>query len=180
MPALLTRWDPVDGLRIHALERTDLAPPGRTPVVLAHGAAVSSRHMERAAEALAASFRVYVPDYPGHGRSQNPPRVLDAAGLGDFGCPRGRTREVAAQIRIPSCGRRGPDRARIEVARLDRERGEQVVERVQLCPRRLGLDQDDEAPAGERDRPSLRGPRARTAPCSMLPRQPSGSVTVTP
>jgi 2-hydroxy-6-oxonona-2,4-dienedioate hydrolase len=84
MPELLSRWDTVDGLRIHALERTDLAPPGRTPIVLAHGAAVSSRHMERAAQALAASFPVYVPDYPGHGRSQNPPHVLDAAGLADF------------------------------------------------------------------------------------------------
>ena len=78
---LRCRWDDVDGLRIHALDGGRDADG--LPLVLAHGAAVSSRHMARAAEALAADFRVLVPDYPGHGRSDNPPRVLDAPGLAE-------------------------------------------------------------------------------------------------
>ena len=77
---LESRFDHVHGLRIHALVGGD----GAATVVLAHGAAVSSRHMEPTAEALAPRFRVLVPDYPGHGRSQDPPRVLDAPGLADF------------------------------------------------------------------------------------------------
>jgi 2-hydroxy-6-oxonona-2,4-dienedioate hydrolase len=66
---------------MHALVREELAPAGRVPVVLVHGAAVSSRHMAETAKALATHFPVYAPDFPGHGDSENPPRVLDAAGL---------------------------------------------------------------------------------------------------
>jgi 2-hydroxy-6-oxonona-2,4-dienedioate hydrolase len=68
---------------MHALVREDLAPPCRLPVVLVHGAAVSSRHMAETAKALATHFPVYAPDFPGHGESENPPRVLDARGLAE-------------------------------------------------------------------------------------------------
>jgi 2-hydroxy-6-oxonona-2,4-dienedioate hydrolase len=73
----------VNGLRMHALVREELAPAGRLPVVLVHGAAVSSRHMAETAKAFASHFPVYAPDFPGHGDSQNPRRVLDATGLAD-------------------------------------------------------------------------------------------------
>ena len=68
---------------MHALVREELAPAGRLPVVLVHGAAVSSRHMAETAKALATHFPVYAPDFPGHGDSETPPRVLDAAGLAE-------------------------------------------------------------------------------------------------
>jgi pimeloyl-ACP methyl ester carboxylesterase len=78
---LESRFDEVDGLRIHALADGD---PARPAVVLAHGAAVSSLHMRLTAETLAPRFHVLVPDYPGHGRSDDPPEVLDAVGLAAF------------------------------------------------------------------------------------------------
>jgi pimeloyl-ACP methyl ester carboxylesterase len=83
VPPLQSRFDEIDRLRIHTLVGGQSAN-GRRPVVLAHGAAVSSRHMAPTAEALATEFRVYVPDYPGHGRSDDPDRVLDAVGLSEF------------------------------------------------------------------------------------------------
>lgn len=81
MAALASMWTTVDGLRVHARFCTDAAPAGRPPVVLVHGAAVSSLHMAPTAEALAGAFPVYVPDLPGHGRSDDPEEVQDAAGL---------------------------------------------------------------------------------------------------
>ncbi len=39
--------------------------------------------MAKTAEALATHFPVYAPDFPGHGDSADPPRVLDAGGLAD-------------------------------------------------------------------------------------------------
>jgi len=74
----------VNGLRMHALAQEQLAPAGRLPLVLVHGAAVSSRHMAETAKALATDFPVYAPDFPGHGDSENPPRVLDAPGLAGY------------------------------------------------------------------------------------------------
>lgn len=81
--ALRSIWAEVEGLHMHALVGDDRAPPGTRPIVLVHGAAVSSRHMAPTAEALAPHFPVYVPDLPGDGRSDDPPRALDAAGLAD-------------------------------------------------------------------------------------------------
>lgn len=74
-------WSVVDGLRLHARVWTGAAPAGRPPLVLVHGAAVSSLHMEPTGEVLADEFAVYAPDLPGHGRSDNPERVHDARGL---------------------------------------------------------------------------------------------------
>ena len=46
------------------------------PIVLVHGWGVSSSYFVPMAERLAADFAVYVPDLPGHGRSDTPPRAL--------------------------------------------------------------------------------------------------------
>ena len=52
-------------------------------MVLVHGLVVSSRYMVPTAERLAPYCRVFAPDLPGFGRSENPPRVLDVSGLSD-------------------------------------------------------------------------------------------------
>ena len=67
---------------MHARASVDVSHAGRA-VVLVHGLVVSGRYMVPTAERLARDYRVFAPDLPGFGRSQNPPRVLDVAGLSD-------------------------------------------------------------------------------------------------
>ncbi len=50
-------------------------------MVLVHGLIVSSRYMVPTLSRLAPDHRVYAPDLPGFGRSENPPRALDLPGL---------------------------------------------------------------------------------------------------
>lgn len=70
-------------MRIHAHASGEPAPEGPFAVVLVHGLVVSSRYMVPTAERLAPYRRVFVPDLPGFGRSENPPHVLDVSGLCD-------------------------------------------------------------------------------------------------
>jgi 2-hydroxy-6-oxonona-2,4-dienedioate hydrolase len=66
----------VGGLRVHSWER------GRgRPIVLVHGIGVSGRYLLPTARLLAADTRVLVPDLPGFGRSERPPRPLGVRGL---------------------------------------------------------------------------------------------------
>ena len=67
----------VAGLRMRV--RISIDPPGgdRVPLVLVHGLGVSSRYMIPLAERLAASRPIFVPDLPGFGRSEKPPRPFD-------------------------------------------------------------------------------------------------------
>jgi 2-hydroxy-6-oxonona-2,4-dienedioate hydrolase len=53
------------------------------PVVLVHGFGVSGSYMLPLARVLARRFSVFVPDLPGHGRSQKPPTALGITGLAD-------------------------------------------------------------------------------------------------
>lgn len=76
-------WTEVNGLRIYGRVSSACDDTALPPVVLVHGLSASSRYMLPAARALAPYCRVYVPDLPGFGYSQKPPRVLDIAGLGD-------------------------------------------------------------------------------------------------
>lgn len=55
----------------------------RPPVVLVHGLGVSSRYLVPTAELLAPDVRVYAPDLPGFGKSDDPPRALDVPELTD-------------------------------------------------------------------------------------------------
>ena len=66
---------------MHARVSGGSPPEGRPAVVLVHGLVVSSRYMVPAAERLAAHYRVYVPDLPGFGKSDRPPRALSVAEL---------------------------------------------------------------------------------------------------
>jgi len=54
-----------------------------TPIVLIHGLLISSRYMLPTAELLAANHRVFVPDMPGFGQSDNPPHVFSLQELAD-------------------------------------------------------------------------------------------------
>ena len=80
---LETVWTRAGGLRIHARASGDGTPEARNAVVLVHGLVVSGLYMVPTAERLAPHYRVFVPDLPGFGRSESPPRVLGIAGLSD-------------------------------------------------------------------------------------------------
>lgn len=84
----------IGDLRVH-LRAGGVARDGEAPVVFVHGAVVSGRYMLPTARLIASSRRVLVPDFPGFGRSDDPPdplpvpelaaalvRILDAAGVG--------------------------------------------------------------------------------------------------
>jgi 2-hydroxy-6-oxonona-2,4-dienedioate hydrolase len=80
---LFDRWLQVDGLRIYAhASQQPAAHP--LPVVLVHGYGMSSGYMVPLAKRLAADYRVYAPDLPGHGRSDDPGRTLSIRELADF------------------------------------------------------------------------------------------------
>ena len=66
----------VRGLSMFARVATG-AGAGAPPIVLVHGVAVSSRNMVPTAELLAAEYRVFAVDLPGHGNSDHPSRPLD-------------------------------------------------------------------------------------------------------
>lgn len=73
-------WTEVDGLSIHS--RVSVGPTsGLRPVVLVHGYGVSGSYMVPVARRIAAEFPVFVPDLPGHGRSEKPERTLDVPEL---------------------------------------------------------------------------------------------------
>jgi len=61
-----------------------VAASGTLPVVLVHGYGISGRYMVPIGDRLAVERPVYAPDLPGHGRSDDPERVLTIAELADF------------------------------------------------------------------------------------------------
>lgn len=67
----------VDGLSIHARASLSTATePSKPILVLIHGLLISSRYMMPIAECLADDYRVFVPDMPGFGQSDNPPHIF--------------------------------------------------------------------------------------------------------
>lgn len=58
-------------------------PEGRPEVVLVHGLGLSGRYMLPVAVALAARYRVFLPDLPGFGDSSQPAGVPDMSGLAE-------------------------------------------------------------------------------------------------
>ncbi|MBE0597439.1 MAG: alpha/beta fold hydrolase [Desulfuromonadales bacterium] len=78
---LESAWAEVDDCRIHGRVSAAAAEEGVPPVVLIHGWGVAGTYFLPTAERLAAAFAVYLPDLPGHGRSDTPPEPLDIAGL---------------------------------------------------------------------------------------------------
>jgi pimeloyl-ACP methyl ester carboxylesterase len=80
---LSDRWSLVAGL--HVFSRVCEAARGADtpPIVHVHGFAISGRYLEPTAIRLAARYPTYIPDLPGHGRSQKPWRPLDIPHLAE-------------------------------------------------------------------------------------------------
>ena len=75
-------WTQVNGWSIHG--RVSVGPVSHAlPVVLVHGYGVSGAYMIPIARRIAAEFPTYVPDLPGHGRSDKPERTLDIPELAE-------------------------------------------------------------------------------------------------
>jgi|694.fasta_scaffold27570_5 2-hydroxy-6-oxonona-2,4-dienedioate hydrolase len=77
-------WTIVNGCRIYVRMATPDCPAATAPTfVLVHGLLISSRYMAPTMAQLGLYYRVYAPDLPGFGKSQNPPQVLTVEGLSD-------------------------------------------------------------------------------------------------
>jgi len=72
---LESRWGVVRGKRLHARVSAQPWNADVPAVVLVHGLIVSSRYMVPVAQHLAPHYRVYAPDLPGSGKSDNPTRT---------------------------------------------------------------------------------------------------------
>ncbi|MEJ7762717.1 MAG: alpha/beta hydrolase [Thermomicrobiales bacterium] len=85
-PAFTDRTDIVDGLAIFTRVPRD-QPAGRCPtVVIIHGLSISSRYELPTARRLARTCRVFAPDLPGYGCSDDPETIPSIAGLADWMC----------------------------------------------------------------------------------------------
>jgi 2-hydroxy-6-oxonona-2,4-dienedioate hydrolase len=76
-------WTVVDGRRMFASVSTHSFPTGLPPVVLVHGLSMSSWYLTPFARQLAPFCPIYIPDLPGFGRSERPPRALTMVELAD-------------------------------------------------------------------------------------------------
>lgn len=69
---------------MHARTSEHTAQASAPAIVLVHGLGMSGRYMLPTAERLTGFAAVYVPDLPGFGRSDKPPRALTVAELADY------------------------------------------------------------------------------------------------
>lgn len=80
------RWTTVDGRRV--FYRASQHGDGRPTLIHVHGFAISGTYMLPTASLLTDQFDIVVPDLPGYGRSEKPPKPLSiielAQALGDF------------------------------------------------------------------------------------------------
>ena len=76
-------WTIVHGQRMFARLSTRPLPAALPPVVMVHGLAMSSWYLTPVAQRLAPFCRLYLPDLPGFGRSENPPHILTIAEMSD-------------------------------------------------------------------------------------------------
>lgn len=74
-------WTEVAGLRMHA--RVAELAPDAPPIVLVHGLGVSGTYMLPTARELALDHPVFIPDLPGHGKTDRPAHPLDVPGQAD-------------------------------------------------------------------------------------------------
>ncbi|HEX2224713.1 MAG TPA: alpha/beta fold hydrolase [Thermoanaerobaculia bacterium] len=73
----------VGGLSLHARASAPPSAIGGRPVVLVHGYGISGRYMLPIARRLAAEMPVFIPDLPGHGRSEKPADPFDIPELAE-------------------------------------------------------------------------------------------------
>jgi pimeloyl-ACP methyl ester carboxylesterase len=73
---LTDHWTTVDGLRIFSRvsESTAAVADSAVPIVHIHGFGISGQYLEPTARLLARHYPTYIPDLPGHGRSERPDR----------------------------------------------------------------------------------------------------------
>lgn len=77
-------WTKVGDLTLYAQASAIPIERAQKPIfVLVHGLLISSRYMRPTAELLAKQHRVFVPDLPGFGRSDNPDHVFSLTELAD-------------------------------------------------------------------------------------------------
>lgn len=81
--SLADHWSTVNGLRMFSRISAGPAVREATPIVHIHGFAISGRYLEPTASLLAQHYPTYVPDLPGHGRSQRSTHQLDIPGLAE-------------------------------------------------------------------------------------------------
>ncbi len=72
-----------DGFTMYTRISRELISASTTDIVLVHGLSVSSGYMIPTAVRLAPSYRVWVPDLPGFGKSAKPPHILTITELAD-------------------------------------------------------------------------------------------------
>lgn len=75
--SLRSAWFDVNGMRVHVRCSIAKAAHAALPLICVHGWGVSGSYFISTAERLATGFAVYVPDLPGHGLSDTPPKALD-------------------------------------------------------------------------------------------------------
>ncbi|MFB6374243.1 MAG: alpha/beta fold hydrolase [Bradymonadaceae bacterium] len=80
---LSSHWVDVEGRQFHTRVSDPAEAAEDRDVVLVHGLGVSSLYMVPTARLLAGQERVWAPDLPGFGHSDNPDEVLDIEGLAD-------------------------------------------------------------------------------------------------
>lgn len=74
----------VRGLTMYSLVSTQAAPPDAPPVVLVHGSGLSHRYMIPVGAELTSALKVYMPDFPGYGKSDKPNEIYDVPELADW------------------------------------------------------------------------------------------------
>jgi 2-hydroxy-6-oxonona-2,4-dienedioate hydrolase len=76
-------WRWVGGVRTHARVSRVRPVHKAPPVVMVHGLGLSGRYMLPVAHAMAHDYRIFLPDFPGFGDSDEPSETLDTGGLAD-------------------------------------------------------------------------------------------------
>lgn len=82
--SLRSTYTSVDGLRMHSLVSVERAPVDAPALVLVHGSGLSGQYMIPTARELTDAFRVYIPDIPGYGDSDDPGRILNVPEMADW------------------------------------------------------------------------------------------------
>lgn len=80
---LKSTWTMVNGIKMHSRLSIESVPVTAPAVVLVHGLSVSSGYMVPTAIQLAPYYHVYVPDFPGFGKSAKPAHILTVPELAD-------------------------------------------------------------------------------------------------
>ena len=79
LPPLTAAWIEVGGVRLYHRVDTS-AGPGAAALVYLHGFGISGTYLEPTAIKLLDRARAFIPDRPGTGRSERPPKSLDIDG----------------------------------------------------------------------------------------------------